>query len=67
MCGEGHIAHPTTVRTSLYTSSRGEVVLLGLWNSRPWQAANSSIAVTAEGVVVGTAECTECVVVEIAL
>ena len=28
------VAHLTTVRTSLWTSSRGGVVVRGLWNSR---------------------------------
>jgi len=40
------IPHLTTLRTTLYTSSRGTVVLSGRRNSMAWQAASSSIAIT---------------------
>ena len=39
-------AHLTTLRTSLYTASRGGVVFLGRRNSSPWHAHSSSMAST---------------------
>ncbi|KDR16029.1 hypothetical protein L798_09976 [Zootermopsis nevadensis] len=40
------ISHLTTLRTTLYTSSKGTVVLSGRKNSMAWQAASSSMAIT---------------------